>query len=144
MNTKKIFDPGYEKQNQNKIPITYYCLPSSGKGDQLYPEKCALFFFFFLNQWTMCALCCVLIFKLWRHIITTLYHCANSVQVGVKSYRFPFHRLCICVIHGVFKSSLSIIIFMYRASCILCFRCSPVKERQNTHNFSIPCWHGLV
>lgn len=99
----------------------------------------------FLNQWTVCALCCVSNSKLWKHIITALYHCANSVQVGVKSYCFSFHRFCICVIHRVFKSSLSIIIFMYRASCILCFRCSPVEERQTIQsNCSIPYCHGMT
>lgn len=38
----KISDPVYEKQNQNKIITTNSCLSSSGKGDPLYPEKCAL------------------------------------------------------------------------------------------------------
>lgn len=101
------------------------------------------FFFFFQSVNCVYTLFCV-IFRLWRHIITTLYHCANSVQVGVKSYCFPFHILCICVIHGVFKSSLSIIIFMYRASCILCFRCSPVEEKQSICNCSFHnCRCGL-
>lgn len=146
--TKKNSDPVYEKQNQNKITTTQTCLSSSGKGDPLDPEKCALIFFsflfFFFNQWTVCALCCVSISRLWRQIITTLYHRANSVQVGVKPYCFPFHWLCICVIHGVFKSSLSIIIFMYRASCVLCFRCSPVEERKNICDCSFPHWLNMV
>lgn len=43
--TKKNSDPVYEKQNQNKITTTQICLSSSGKGDPLDPEKCALIFF---------------------------------------------------------------------------------------------------
>lgn len=61
VHAKKNSDPVYEKQNQNKITTTHSCLSSSGKGDPVYPEKCALifFYFFFFNQWTVCALCCV-------------------------------------------------------------------------------------
>ena len=74
---------------------------------------------------------CTVVFQLsdnWRQAVTMLYHCANCVQVGIKSHSLPFNRLRIGVIHGIFKSSLPIVIFMYRASCVLCFWCSSGKE----------------
>jgi len=58
VNMKKIFDPVYEKQNQNKITTTHYCISSSGKGDQLYPEKCALFFSFPKSVNYVCTVLC--------------------------------------------------------------------------------------
>lgn len=98
--TKKNSDPVYEKQNQNKITTTHSCLSFSGKGDPLYPEKCALtffFFFFFFNQWTVCALCCVSISRLWRRIITTFIplcrQCSSWGQILLLSLPQTLH-LC--------------------------------------------------
>lgn len=99
---------------------------SSGKGDPVSPEKCALIFFY---QWTNvhCFVCRLPSF--WRgQRVATLYHCADRVQVGIESYSLPFHGLGIGVIHGVFKSCLTIVIFMNWTSCILCFGRSPVDE----------------
>lgn len=100
---------------------------SSGKGDPVSPEKCALIFFFY--QWTNvhCFVCRLPSF--WRRQrVAMLYHCADRVQIGIESYSLPFHGLGIGVVHGVFKSCLTIVIFMNRTSCVLCFGCSPVDE----------------
>lgn len=97
---------------------------SSGKGDPASPEKCALFS---SELKVHCSVCRFPGF--WRRQrVAVLYHCANCVQVGVKSYCLPLHRLGIGVIHGVLKGCLAVVIFMNRTSCVLCFGCSPVYK----------------
>lgn len=111
---------------------------SSGKGDPVSPEKCALF------SSELNVHCVVCRFpRLWRRRdAAALHHCADRVEVGVEAHGLPFCRLGVGVIHGVLKCCLAIVIFMNWTSCVLCFGCSPVNENISAlikHNiFELP------
>lgn len=65
----------------------------------------------------------VSLFLPFTHTQWTSNHCADGVEIGVKAHNFPFSSFCVCVVHGILKSGLSVVVLVDRASCVLRFIC---------------------
>lgn len=57
------------------------------------------------------------------HMQSTSNHGADGVEIGVKADNFSFSSFCVCVVHGILKSGLSVVVLVYRASCVLRLIC---------------------
>lgn len=64
------------------------------------------------------------------HTRTTSNHGADGVEIGVKADNFPLSSFCVCVVHGILKSGLSIVVLVDRTSCVLRFICFPGEKKE--------------
>lgn len=120
--TKKNSDPVYEKQNKKKITTTQTFLSSSGKGDPLHPEKCALIFFsflffFFKSVNCVCTVLCVNFQTLKTnhyHIIPLCKQCSSWGQIVLLSLPLTLH---LCHTWGFQKQ---LVHYYFHVQSILC------------------------
>lgn len=73
---------------------------------------------------------CFFLLLSFSHTQQTSNHGADGVEIGVKADNFPLSSFCVCVVHGIFKSGLSIVVLMDRTSCVLRFICFPGEQKE--------------
>ncbi len=67
------------------------------------------------------------------HTQKTSNHGADGVEIGVKADNLPLSSFCVCVVHGILKSGLSIVVLVDRTSCVLRFICFPGEKKEVAH-----------
>lgn len=64
-------------------------------------------------------------------------HCANRIEIGIEADNLSLDGFGTGVVHGVFESSLTVVVFMHRAAGELRFiRLPAIKRKEQDHQAS--------